>query len=427
VLAVAAIGVATFMFIINSKLGTDLQGNRMDFNSELFEGVLVEVEEPEDPFWILLMGTDDREGYEIPRTDTLILVRVDQKNNAMAMISIPRDTYVQLEGVGPEKINTAFTYAEVNQEGSGTATTVKTVSEFAGVDISYFAQINFGGLVQLIDNLGGVEVDVPVDIVGDTDSGGLDIYAGTQVLDGERALVFCRSRAFPNGDYQRQADQRTFLQALAKKVLASNPATIATTVTDLADMTYTNMDLAKIIKVAQGMQGLQENDIKTYTVPSTTDWINGISYVIADASAWSQLIASIENGEYPERQNEIIGGIVPESYTADGASEAAGQGGSQDVVTNPGDYTVDVRNGCGIAGAAASVSETLVSTGYRQGEIGDARNSAYATTLIIYRNDADKAVANDIRRRLGYGEVIASRGDYAFNGNVLVVVGRDFS
>jgi LCP family protein required for cell wall assembly len=427
VIAVAAIGIATFMLIINSKLGTNLQGTKINFDSGIYEGVFVEPEEPEDPFWVLLMGTDDRDGYEIPRTDTLILVRVDQRSGTMAMISIPRDTYVEIEGIGPEKINTVFTYAEIEQPDSGPAATVKKVSQFAGVNIAYFAQVNFGGLTQLVDGLGGVEVEVPVSIIGDINAGGIDIYAGTQTLDGARALVFCRSREFPNGDYQRQANQRTFLQALAAKVLASDPATIASTVTNLAEMTYTNMDLGKIIKVAQGMRGLQENAIRTYTVPSVTDDSTGVSYVIPDANAWRQLISAIERGEYPERQNETLGGVVPETYVTDLVSDATGQGSDTAAAPNPGNYEIDVRNGCGIAGSAGRVSDRLTSAGYQQGKVGDAQDNNYLTTLIIYHDNTDKAVADDIRRRLGFGETLASGGDYAFTGDILVVVGRDFN
>ncbi|MDR1015759.1 MAG: LCP family protein [Coriobacteriales bacterium] len=424
-LVVAIIGVAAFALVVNNKLGTDFTGNKGDFDSGTFKTTLVAPEKPEDPFWMLLMGTDDREDLELPRTDTLILVRVDQANKAMAMISIPRDTYVEIEGIGGEKINTAYTYAEIEKPGSGTAATLKAVSRFSGVDISYFAQVNFDGLIRLVDGLNGVEVDVPVDIIGDYDAGGLDIYAGQQTLDGAHALVFCRSREFLNGDYQRQANQRTFLQALATKVLASNPATIATTVTNLADMTYTNMDIAKIVKVAQGMAGMKENGIHTYTVPSTTDDTTGTSYVVADADAWTQLLRSIEAGSYPERQDEGIGGVVPESYVA-GPGGTATDGSTQAPLGNPGDYTVEVRNGNGITGSAKDVSDAIASAGYVPGEVGDAQNSDYATTLIVYKNDGDKRVADDIRQRLGYGKPTASRGAYTFSGDILVVVGKDF-
>jgi LCP family protein required for cell wall assembly len=434
VLIASLVAVAAYAVILSSKFGTDLQGNKVNFDSDLYAGTFTPPAKPEDPFWILLLGTDDREGqdsYEIPRTDTLILARVDQKNNKVALISIPRDLYANLPGYGYDKINAAYTYAELNQGGGGPAGAIAAVKEFAGVNIAYFAQINFSGFEKLVNSLGGVEVDVPVDIVDDLDSGGLDIYSGVQVLDGAHALTFVRCRnVFDAGDYQRQANQRTFLQALAKQVLASDPATIASALTSMADMTLTNMELTKMLNIAQGMRGLEEGDIRTYHVPSEPDTIfdangNPISYVIADPYAWQELISALDAGEYPPPQEGGYAGVVPDSYapTASGAGATATQ--PSDV--NPGDYVIDVRNGYGIQGSATSVSDMLVLAGYNRGEIGNTSSFVYDVTLIIYKNETDKAVANDIRKRLGYGKVMASAGNYTFSGNVLIVVGGDFT
>jgi LCP family protein required for cell wall assembly len=426
-LVAALVTFAVYTLFINDKLGTDIQGNRAEFNSGIYEGLFTPPENPEAPFWILLMGTDNREGFEIPRTDTLILARVDQQNKTAALVSIPRDLYVELPGYGPNKINAAYTLAEMEQPGNGPAQTIEAVKAFSGVDIAYFAQVDFTGLVQLVDGLGGVEVDVPVDIVGDVDAGGLDIYAGLQTLDGEHTLTFCRSRQFESGDYQRQANQRTFLQALAKQVLASDLPTIATTVTNVANMTFTNMDLATLVKVAQGMQGMQEGNIYTYFVPSSVPPpIDGISYVVADTYAWQELISALNAGEYPEHQDDPYAGIIPDSYLPSAEGAATDQLSGQATGVTTGDYVVDVRNGYGTPGSATSVSDMLVLAGYRHGEIGNANSFVYETTLVIYKDDEDRAAAEDIRKRLGYGKVIASLGQYTFNGDVLVVVGGDF-
>ena len=428
-LFVAAIaGLGVYALIINNNLHTDLSGNKNDFNTGVFENVFVEPETAEAPFWILLLGTDDRYGdseYDYPRTDTMILVRVDQPNKTVAMISIPRDTYVNIPGYGMDKINAAYSLGEQEQAGAGVALAIQTVSEFAGIDIAYFAQVNFDGLVALVDDLGGVVVDVPVDIIGDYDAGSLDIYAGLQSLDGEAALVFCRSREFGIGDYQRQANQRTFLQALASQVLASDPGTIATTVTNIANMTYTNMDITKIVKIAQSMHGMRENAIHTYHVPSVTDDSTGTSYVVADSYSWRQLVEEIESGSYPPPQDDSYSGVVPDDYVALSSTAQDNLGGKTTNVTTS-EYVVDVRNGNGIAGSARSVSDMLSIAGYIDGEIGNTNAYIYPTTLIIYNDTAARSAAEDIRQRLGYGRIIASNGAYEFSGDVLVVVGDDF-
>jgi LCP family protein required for cell wall assembly len=430
-LVAALVGIAVYYVYVNNALGTDLQGNQHDFNTGVYDGVFVEPEKPEDPFWMLFMGTDDREGYEIPRTDTLILARVDQQAKKVAMISIPRDTYVNHPEYGEIKINAAYTYAELNETGSGPAQTVKTISNFAGVDIAYFAQINFPGLEQVVTDLGGVMVDVPVDIINDPDSGGLDIHAGLQKLDGPHALAFCRARNpfEAAGDYQRQANQRTFLQALAKQVLAADLPQIATTVTNMANMTFTNMDLSKIIKVAQGMRGMEESSIYTYYFPSAPSPtpINGLSYVIADEYAWQQMRDALNAGEYPEHQEGTWAGVVPDDYLPSVTTTTSDQLDGQTSNVTVGDYVIDVRNGYGIQGSATSVSDMLVLAGYRRGEIGNANSYVYDTTYVVYKDEAHKAVAEDIRKRLGYGRIIDSLGQYTFSGDILVVVGGDFA
>jgi LCP family protein required for cell wall assembly len=429
-LVAGLIGVAAYIVFLNNTLGTDLRGNLHDFGSNLYAGFLQPPEKPEDPFWVLLMGTDDRNDSEIPRTDTLILARVDQSTGKAALISIPRDLYVNIPDHGWDKVNAAYVYAELRNPGSGPLETVRTVSELAGVNISYFAQVNFEGLVQLVDVLGGVEVDVPVDIIGDTDAGGLDIYAGLQRLDGEHALTFCRSRDFAASDYQRQANQRTFLQALVKQVLASDLPTIASSVTEIAKMTFTNMDIATIVKVAQGMRGMEEGAIHTYYVPSGPDPTEETTYVLLKEYEWEQMIQALEAGEFPERQEDFWAGVTPESYLPNTGTtttdQLAGQSNGQSSNINPADYVVDTRNGYGIAGSATSVSDMLVLAGFKKGEIDNANSFVYETTLIVYNNDADKPVAENIRQRLGFGKLVSSLGQYSFSGDILVVVGGDF-
>lgn len=434
ILIASLVAVAAYAVIINNKLGTDLQGNKMDFETGVFENLFKKPEAPEAPFWLLLLGTDER-GDDIPRTDTIILVYVDQANKTASMISIPRDTYVPIEGYGSDKINAAYVFGELDEPGGGVAKTIRTVSDFTGIDISYFAQVNFDGFKKLVDGVGGVEVDVLFDIIGsdlvgpdspELEADGVSVFAGLQILDGEKAFSFIQSRAYLNGDYQRQANQRVFLQAFARKVLAADPATIATTVTNVANMTYTNMNLTAIINVAQGMRGISESDIYTYTVPSTTDEINSISYVVADSYALQELIAAIEAGEHPERQDASIAGTIPDEYIGNAAAATTDQLAGKASSVNPEKYTIEVRNGNGIAGCATSVSDMLYLAGYKQGEIGNTDAYVYTQTLIIYDSPETKVVAEDIRKRLGYGKTIDSQGRYTFTGDILVVVGDDF-
>ncbi len=427
-LLAAAAGIFGFYVFINNSLTDKVKdlGN--------LDAVLTDRVAPEDPFYMLLIGTDGRDDGEAERSDTLILARINPADRSAALVSIPRDTRVYIEGYGYQKINAAYAYGDLermegNTETSGAKLAIETVSKFAGVDIASFAQIDFSGFKEVVDALGGVEVDVPVDIIGDIMAEGPDIYAGNQVLNGEQALVFCRSRAFDIGDYQRQANQRTFLQALAKQVLASDPITIASTVTKATEMVTTNMDLNEIIAVASSMQGLKEKDIHTYSVPS----VGGISpddelwYELTIESEWQALIKAIDAGEYPEQDIGELSGEVPDSYKADSQKADDKLQGQPASNIKTAEFKLAVRNGYGeIEGAAGAVAGMLESAGYVIGEIGNTNAAVYTETLVIYAEDGDKAAAEDIKARIGYGRIIPSLERYSFEGNVLVIVGGDY-
>ncbi|MCL1880377.1 MAG: LCP family protein [Actinomycetia bacterium] len=441
----SATALSLYLFVIkpwNASLHTSDSGATTDFSSGVYEGVF-DHPVPDKPFYVLLLGTDGRDPTEAPRSDTIILVRVDPIVNEVAMISIPRDSLVNIPGHGNNKINAAYAFGaaehnkfikgESNKDNSGPAMAVRTVHEFAGVPISYFAEIDFEGFKKLVDGIGGVKVDVPVAIIGDHDAGGIDIHTGKQVLNGEQALVFVRSRNFPMGDYQRQADQRTFLQAMAAQVLSSDVVSIRNTINGFVAMTYTNMSVEDIVAISLSMRGMQPSAIHTYTVPSHTQTIDGISYVVVDDGAWKDLIKQIDSGIYPSVTDDgllasvpnyaNIYAVTPYSYQAPDDSGAPYTGISPDQAAV---YMVDVRNGAGITGAATAVSDKLNLAGYRQGEVGNTDLAVYETTFVIYKDEGDKVAADDIASRLGFGKVIPSLGRYSFNGNVLVVIGADY-
>ena len=129
-------------------------------------------EAKEKPFYMLLLGSDAREGDEASRSDVMILLRVDPEKGQLTMVSIPRDTMVDLPGYGRSKINAAYAYG-------GASGAVEAVKKFAGVPISHYAEIHFQELEQLVDALGGVWVDVPVsnDQTGSSNTG-MELEAG---------------------------------------------------------------------------------------------------------------------------------------------------------------------------------------------------------------------------------------------------------
>lgn len=265
----------------------------------------------ETPFYMLLMGADvggwragDERyaGDQYGRSDSMILTRVDPVNKKVALISIHRDTMVDLGQYGQQKINAAY-------ELYGPAGAIKAVSTMAGVPISHFAVVDFGGFSSIVDALGGVEVNVPMEINDDVI--GAHISAGQQTLNGEQALDLCRSRhsyddVADDGDVMRAANQRMVIGAIAKKILSSDLMTIANSVQTLSQYVSTDLELSDIIGLAQIFKGMDPaKDMYTAMEPTTSAYIDETWYEYLDEAAWKEMISRMDQGLPPVNKTEI--------------------------------------------------------------------------------------------------------------------------
>lgn len=176
---------------------------------------------------ILIMGTDRRSGQPNWRTDTLILVSVNQEDKTVGMLSIPRDLWVQIPGIGAQRINTADFYGEYyHLPGGGPQTIKSTVERNLGVRVHYYVRVGFDAFRKSIDTLGGINVDVDCPLVENTfydDYGraSLNFQPGVQPMDGVTALRYARSR-YTTNDYDRARRQRKVLLAMWDKALSLN-------------------------------------------------------------------------------------------------------------------------------------------------------------------------------------------------------------
>lgn len=246
---------------------------------------------PGTPYYVLALGSDAREGETVSRTDTMILVRVDPLGGKLTMLSIPRDTMVEIEGYGTQKINAAYAFG-------GVAGAVREVHELTGAPISQAAIVRFDGIENLVDYLGGVTVDVPVE-VNDPYYTGLQLPAGTQEMDGYTALMFSRVRhGFDLGDYQRQKDQRILIEAIMHKALSLPPWEMPGLVGHMGGMVGTTMRMYSILPLMLRLK-MGQSTIYQATVPSTTAMIDGVSYVVADDAALAQMMDVIDAGGDP--------------------------------------------------------------------------------------------------------------------------------
>jgi len=204
---------------------------------------------------ILIVGLDSREGEGfVTRTDTIMLLGIDTQRLRVNLLSIPRDLFIDVPGYGLQRINTVNVLGEVEQEGRGPHLLAESISQNFGVRIDHYIRMDFDMFVELIDAVGGVTIDVErviVDNAYPTGNGdeviSVRFESGVQTMDGERALIYARTR-HSDDDYQRAERQQQVVSALAKKLLLPTywPAAISV----LSRSIDTDMNLVDMIKVS---------------------------------------------------------------------------------------------------------------------------------------------------------------------------------
>ena len=232
-----------------------------EFPLDLINEELVKPESPDDPYYILVVGSDARPEQSGGRSDTIILCRIDPNIPQITMLSIPRDTRIYLDGYGTQKINAAFAY-------EGQAGVIRAVSKLCGVDIAHYIEFRFEGVVDLVNILGGVEVDIPVRVYYD----GVTLYPGKQTINGREALVLSRCRNFPTSDYQRMIHQRILMQAVLKKVLDSKVYELPGLAQELANCMRTNLSVTDGLPLLLKLKSIDSKNIYMETVPSYPDY-----------------------------------------------------------------------------------------------------------------------------------------------------------
>ena len=407
-----AAAAALWMGYINGKIiGQPLP--KVIGSNKLPASPLVKPPPPGDPFYMLIFGVDTRPNeVGVARSDTLILVRVDPKQKHIAMISIPRDTRVPIPGHKTFKINSAMQWG-------GPSLAIQTVHELTGLPISHYMTVNFNSFKDLVDAIGGVDINVPERIV-DLEAAGWDrkamvVPAGFQKLDGKHALTFVRARhQFADQDYTRMRDQQEFIKALAKQTLQlKNVWKVQAIVSALVNNVKTDMPIEQILGIVGQFNGMKPNGVETVTLPSDPKMIGKVAYVIVDTSKMDAMLERFAAGQ-PLKP----GDTTSSDQTATTSTVASGS-------AQPINATATVRNGMGKKGVAAQAASELTQAGFTVKEVGNTAKPVYDQTLIIYK--ADRTSAELVEQTLGFGKIVASRGLYSFTTDVMLVVGKDWT
>lgn len=214
------------------------------------------------PSTVLLIGSDIRPGDRYARSDVLIVVHLDAAKHRIEMMSVPRDTRVNIPGHGWQKINAAYAFG-------GDPLATQMVSKLLGVPIHYYMETNFSGMQKIIDALGGVTVDVPVAMHYNTKQGvHINLSKGKQHLSGAQVVQFVRYREFATGDIRRESDQQLILKDLYNQVFSLGTVLrLPVLVPELARDVKTNLSVGSMLAAVNLLRQSHGGGIISETCP----------------------------------------------------------------------------------------------------------------------------------------------------------------
>lgn len=312
---------------------------------------------------VLVVGSDSRSdltpeqrnqlstGGEVgeTRTDTILLLVTHGER--IAILSFPRDLYVERCDGSSQRINTAV-------QVGGLGCLAQTITAISGIGIDHVIEVSFGGFVEVVEAVGGVEV-CPEKAINDRDAG-IDLPAGCQVLGGADALGYVRVRKIDD-DLQRIGRQQEFVTSLAGEVVDRNTLLVPwrawPTVGAIGSALRADeaLGVRELLTLARATQGLADGSAIRATVPTTPATISGASVLLEAADAPAVY--------GPFRDGSVLD-LVPEG-TGDAAPRS--------------DVQVVILNGAGVAGLAGTTAEALVALGYPEPRLGNAERTRTTT------------------------------------------------
>lgn len=233
---------------------------------------------------ILLLGLDQL-GNEPARADMIMVMSINEDTNSVSLISIPRDSRVEIPGKGHDKLNHVMSYK------GGTSLMKSTVEELLGVPLQHYVFTNFNGFASLVDILGGVEVDVPRRMVHLSARHPINLRAGRQRFSGDQALQYVRYRGDAEGDIARMRRQQEFLKVASAELLrARTLLKLPQLLEEAASHLRTDMPLQQLLAFGRRATRLNLEEVVTVTLPGENIYVNSVSYVKLDEAVLEEMV-----------------------------------------------------------------------------------------------------------------------------------------
>lgn len=244
---------------------------------------------------IALFGVDSEDG--VGRSDSTMVATIDPVHDKLKITSIMRDSYVNIDGHGHDKLNHAYAYG-------GPELSIKTINQNFGLNIENFVAVDFATLPKIIDILGGLELNITneeleyingyIDDINSKDgtSSSHIAYAGPQVVDGVQALAYSRIRYTAGGDYERTQRHRTVLNGLFEKALTVSVSQYPTLINQILPYVKTNLGAGDILSLATNVATMGGGSLEQERFPrdgyGQGEMIDGVYYLVFDEAATKQ-------------------------------------------------------------------------------------------------------------------------------------------
>ena len=380
-------------------------------------------------FQVLIMGVStDQAGVDL--TDTIMVASYDPNKQDAVLLSIPRDSYTgsnPKKATADKKINALYNITKDPEE------TLDAVNELTGLDIQYYAVVKTEALIELVDAIGPIEYNVPIDMDYDDVTQDLHIHlkAGVQEIDGEKAEQLLRFRhnndgtSYPSeygdNDIGRMRTQREFITAVVEQTVKLENITKLGSILDIANRNLiTNINFNTLKDYLPYAVEFSTENLKTASLPGSVPDLrqtNNVSIFVVDEEETEQLVQELF---YPEQlEEEQNANTTNETSTSTNSTNTT----SSSKTKTKSDIKIEVLNGSGSSKTLQNVIDDLKQKGYNVSKTGTTNTTS--KTTIINKKDVSSTIMQDIEQVLGIGTVQDSEANSS-KVDVTIIIGKDY-
>ena len=429
------------VLFVGGFIGYSTYKNGWGLTGMLKTAVGSKVESPEElgEFRVLILGVS--QDISVDLTDTIIIASYNPVTQKATLLSIPRDTFVgesKLRATSYDKINAIY-------QKDGAEGTLKKVNKLTGLNIKKYVVISNNALVELVDEIGGVEFDVPMDMYYTSKKQGLyiNLKKGKQKLNGEQAEGLVRFRKsnkngvyrtysaeYGNDDFGRLRTQREFIKAVVKQTLKAKNIT---KIGDLIDIVKRNVktnikDWDEVKEYIPYAVNFDTENIESENIPGDSTRIpagTGLWFFLADEQKTEDLVEELFKKEKTNDlektdENTIDTNTTTNTTTSNTTSKT---NTSSDDTINKSKIKVEILNGSGDSSLLTKATKTLKEAGYNVYKTGKSKNITQVTT-IINKSKLSESITSNLKSTLGTGVISSSSTDSKVD--VTIILGKDY-